>query len=106
MDVDVAEREHLAVTDLLARLAGSFTDTHSTERVRFAVLAAHLSSVQGGTRPAERLSGIHPVRDAVGRDVPDPLVDEPAQVFGHVRVEVIGAFGPGAGLRQIAAPSA
>ncbi|MFB4273500.1 three-helix bundle dimerization domain-containing protein [Nonomuraea sp. GTA35] len=41
MDIDVAEREHLAVADLLARLARAFSRSHSAERVRCAVLAGH-----------------------------------------------------------------
>ncbi|MEU7744327.1 three-helix bundle dimerization domain-containing protein [Nonomuraea sp. NPDC049158] len=41
MDIDVAEREHLAVDELKARLAGAFARSHSAERVRSAVVVAH-----------------------------------------------------------------
>ncbi|MEV4013932.1 hypothetical protein AB0J35_25880 [Nonomuraea angiospora] len=41
MDIDVAEREHLAVDELQARLTRAFARRHSAERVRSAVVAAH-----------------------------------------------------------------
>lgn len=41
MDIDVAGRELLAVDELKARLAGAFALSHSAERVRSAVVAAH-----------------------------------------------------------------
>ncbi|TDD13387.1 three-helix bundle dimerization domain-containing protein [Nonomuraea diastatica] len=41
MHIDVAEREHLAVAELEARLVRAFARSHSAERVRSAVGAAH-----------------------------------------------------------------
>ncbi|MEV5497695.1 hypothetical protein AB0M50_20090 [Nonomuraea fuscirosea] len=41
MDTDVAGREHLVVDERKVRLAGAFALSHSAERVRSAVVAAH-----------------------------------------------------------------
>jgi hypothetical protein len=102
------EREHLAVAEPKARSARAFARSHSARwpghfwSTPLTGMRVRRLSAQGRARPAERGGGVHPGRGAVGRVVAEPLVDEPAQLHGHVQGEMVGAFRPDAGSHQVA----